>query len=185
MKSSNPHSGVYEADTTRTLDNNGGNPSCNQGGMAVVSFDPGANRYLGATFNDVAKTLAQGTAPGFHDAVAYGIDQQGGKGGANYAEDKCPPILSDSHGTPHAVAYGLEPGAAQRLNTEGRYTEEVAPTLRENMGDNQAAVAYGVDSYNQVTSEEVINPLRAASGGDTKPMVMAEAPTHTHTHRIR
>ena len=37
----------------------------------VVSFDPGANRYLGATFNDVAKTLAQGTAPGFHDAVAY------------------------------------------------------------------------------------------------------------------
>jgi DNA (cytosine-5)-methyltransferase 1 len=32
MKSSNPHSGVYEADTTRTLDLNGGNPNCNQGG---------------------------------------------------------------------------------------------------------------------------------------------------------
>lgn len=113
MKSSNPHSGVYEADTTRTLDNNGGNPSCNQGGMAVVSF---------------------------------------------------------------------EPGAAQRLNTEGRYTEEVAPTLRANMGDNQAAVAYGVSSYNQDAWEDVSPSLRAASGGDTKPMVMAEAPTHTHTH---
>ena len=36
MKSSNPHSGIYEAETTRTLDNNGGNPACNQGGMAVV-----------------------------------------------------------------------------------------------------------------------------------------------------
>ena len=37
MKSANPHSGIYEADTSRTLDNNGGNPACNQGGIAVVS----------------------------------------------------------------------------------------------------------------------------------------------------
>lgn len=36
MKSSNPHSGVYKADTSRTLDLNGGNPACNQGGIAVV-----------------------------------------------------------------------------------------------------------------------------------------------------
>ena len=38
MKSDNPNSGFYKADTTRTLDTNGGNPSCNQGGMAVVAF---------------------------------------------------------------------------------------------------------------------------------------------------
>lgn len=37
MKSDNPHSGVYEADTARTLDTSGGNPGCNQGGIAVVS----------------------------------------------------------------------------------------------------------------------------------------------------
>ena len=37
MKSDNPHSGFYEAETTRTLDGNGGNPVCNQGGMAVVA----------------------------------------------------------------------------------------------------------------------------------------------------
>lgn len=36
MKSSNPKSGVYVADTSRTLDLNGGNPACNQGGIAVV-----------------------------------------------------------------------------------------------------------------------------------------------------
>jgi DNA (cytosine-5)-methyltransferase 1 len=36
MKSSNPHSGIYKADTARTLDLNGGNPACNQGGIAVV-----------------------------------------------------------------------------------------------------------------------------------------------------
>ena len=36
MMSDNPHSGIYEADTSRTLDANGGNPGCNQGGIAVV-----------------------------------------------------------------------------------------------------------------------------------------------------
>jgi len=36
MKSPNPHSGIYEADTARTLDLNGGSPACNQGGIAVV-----------------------------------------------------------------------------------------------------------------------------------------------------
>jgi hypothetical protein len=44
MKSANPNSGIYEAETSRTLDNNGGNPACNQGGVAVVQaygFDGG------------------------------------------------------------------------------------------------------------------------------------------------
>ena len=35
MKSGNPHSGIYEADTARTLDLNGGNPACNQGGICI------------------------------------------------------------------------------------------------------------------------------------------------------
>ena len=34
---------------------------------------------------------------------AFGIDQQGGKGGANYTEDVAPTICSDPHGMPHAV----------------------------------------------------------------------------------
>ena len=38
MKSSNPHSGIYKADTSKTIDANGGNPGCNQGGIAVVSL---------------------------------------------------------------------------------------------------------------------------------------------------
>ncbi len=36
MKSDNPHSGIYEADSARTLDLNGANPNCNQGGMMIV-----------------------------------------------------------------------------------------------------------------------------------------------------
>lgn len=35
-KSSNPHSGCYEAEATRTLDTHGGNPTCAQGGNIIV-----------------------------------------------------------------------------------------------------------------------------------------------------
>jgi len=42
MLSDNPKSGFYETDTSRTLDLNGGNPCCNQGGVAVVEDADGA-----------------------------------------------------------------------------------------------------------------------------------------------
>jgi DNA (cytosine-5)-methyltransferase 1 len=38
MLSDNPHSGIYKAETSRTIDANGGNPGCNQGGIAVVAL---------------------------------------------------------------------------------------------------------------------------------------------------
>ena len=41
-------------------------------------------------------------------AFCYGLDQQGGKGGANWLKETCPTILSDSHGTPHAVCYAID-----------------------------------------------------------------------------
>lgn len=37
MKSSNPNSGIYEAESSRCLDLNGGNPGCNQGGIVVLA----------------------------------------------------------------------------------------------------------------------------------------------------
>ena len=40
MLSDNPDSGFYEADTSRTLDQGGGSPCCNQGGICVVAPDP-------------------------------------------------------------------------------------------------------------------------------------------------
>lgn len=36
MKSENPNSGFYEDRTSRTLDCNSGNPTCNQGGIVIV-----------------------------------------------------------------------------------------------------------------------------------------------------
>ena len=61
MKSDNPNSGFYKADTTRTLDANGGNPSCNQGGMAVVALEGNGARPsrqgCGYSEEDIVNTL--------------------------------------------------------------------------------------------------------------------------------
>ena len=78
MQSDNPHSSFYEADTSRCLDRGGGNPSCNQGGMAVVAVQGSMigrsdkNGPQGSGVNeDVSLTL---DATDRH-AVAYGIDR--------------------------------------------------------------------------------------------------------------
>ena len=38
MKSPNPNTGIQEIDSIRTLDNNGSNPACNQGGTIVIAL---------------------------------------------------------------------------------------------------------------------------------------------------
>lgn len=78
---------------------------------------------------------------------AYGIDQQGGKGGANYAEDVCPAVLSDSHGTPHAVCYGIDHVVTTGGNCTAQgpcYYEETEATLK---AAGPHAVAYGISAY--------------------------------------
>ena len=90
MKSDNPNSGIYEADTSRTIDANGGNPNCNQGGMAVVSVQgsvigrdekngpngSGVNNDVSFTLNTVDR-----------HAVAYGIDRAAFNQGKNALYD--------------------------------------------------------------------------------------------------
>ena len=74
MKSGNPHSGFYEADTSRTLDANGGNPSCNQGGIAVVAVQGSMigredkNGPQGSGVNEDVSFTLNATD---HHAVAY------------------------------------------------------------------------------------------------------------------
>ena len=51
MLSPNPKSGFYEADTSRTLDQKGSNPACNQGGIAVVYAIDRATFNCGQNFN--------------------------------------------------------------------------------------------------------------------------------------
>ena len=59
MKSDNPKSGFYEADTSRTLDANGGNPTCNQGGIAVIEGNGPRPSHKGDGYkeSDVMSTL--------------------------------------------------------------------------------------------------------------------------------
>jgi len=70
MKSANPHSGIYKAETSRTLDAQGGNPTCNQGGIAIVetvktydirqSSDGTANMRNHAYESDTSRTVDRG-----------------------------------------------------------------------------------------------------------------------------
>ena len=108
MKSGNPNSGVYIAETARTLDNNGGSPACNQGGMAVVQVYDAPGNGDG--------TLAP-TITGDHQnrvtdytAIVYSIDRAAYNQGINAKYD----IGIDNSGTvqtivskgPNAVCIG-------------------------------------------------------------------------------
>ena len=65
MKSENPKSGFYEAETSRCLDANGGNPTCNQGGMAVVAVQ-------GSMIGRADKNGPQGS--GVNEDVSFTLD---------------------------------------------------------------------------------------------------------------
>ena len=85
-------------------------------------------------------------------AVCYTIDMGGGKSSCVILENKSPTLTCTHYGEPAVViakeqdethglfAYGIEPGAAQRLDPTERIWLEKAPTLRANAGDNQTSV---------------------------------------------
>ena len=66
-----------------------------------------------------------------------------------------------------SVAYGFEPGIAKREGNPSRFGEEISPTLRAAMGDNQAAVAVGVDTYNGTVQGNIAATLTADMAGPT------------------
>ena len=81
MRSSNPYSGIYKADTARTLDINGGSPACNQGGMLVL-FDNHREdaRYTGPC--DASPTITSHLGTGGLNAPLVVTDY------------KCPPVVN-------------------------------------------------------------------------------------------
>lgn len=93
MKSSNPHSGVYEADTSRTIDTSGTPPSSNQGGIAIVE----SYALQGSMIGRADKNGPQGD--GINEdvsfclntvdkhAVVYAIDRESYNCGQNYARN--------------------------------------------------------------------------------------------------
>ncbi len=71
--------------------------------------------------------------------IAYGIDLQGGKGGANYTENVAPTIMHDSHGTPHAVC--ITGDKTHCLKAEGFDGACNNPNSNPN-GSNSPAIAH-------------------------------------------
>lgn len=130
MKSSNPHSGIYEADTSRTLDGNGGNPSCNQGGMAVVVLEGNgarpSHKGCGYSEEDVSFTLNATEQHG----VAYGIDRatynmgQNARFGIAVEKEVEPTMVAKG---PGAVAHPVYTTSKNSYHTEAE--EDVANTL--------------------------------------------------------
>lgn len=123
MMSDNPHSGFYEADTARTLDANGGNPNCNQGGIAVVAFTQNQRDEV-RDLHGVSGALAAGPGMKQQTYVLQGsmIGRADKNGPQGYGVNEEVSFTLDTADR-HAVAYCM---------TTGEYTqvvEEKAPTL--------------------------------------------------------
>lgn len=81
-----------------------------------------------------------GSAEGADGTGAFGIDQQGGKGGANYTVGVAPTIASDSHGTPHAVSFrerSGKPGGAKESSVNLKRQEHWPPLTSSMSRDSQ------------------------------------------------
>lgn len=123
MKSDNPRSGFYEAQTSRTLDANGGNPGCNQGGIAIVAFAQNQRdevRELGD------KSGALAAEPGMKQQTyvlqgnMIGREDKNGPQGSGINEDVSFTLDAADR---HAVAYCMTTGEYSQV------VKEKAPTL--------------------------------------------------------
>ena len=127
MKSDNPHSGFYEASTSRCLDGNGGNPSCNQGGMAVIEGNGMRPSHKGDGYKEsgVMYTLNATEQHG----VAYGIGRPAMNQGysAQFSfqieEEVEPTLVAAGTGGVAHPSYAMTTGCFMQVN------HEKSPTL--------------------------------------------------------
>lgn len=74
---------------------------------------------------ETRESSAAGTERSLGEPSIFGIDLQGGKGGANYTENFAPTLASDSHGTPHAVSFqerAGKPGGGKGILIQDEHT---------------------------------------------------------------
>ena len=166
MKSSNPHSGIYEADTSRTLDGNGGNPSCNQGGMAVVAFAQNQRdevRDLGTKAGCISAEPGMKQQTYVLQGNMIGRSDGNGPQGDGINEDVSFTLNTVDR---HAV-YAMTTGSFTQV------AEDKAPTVLARDYKDRAAVCYGIgrDTFNQgknakfaPTFEEELQPTLVAKG---------------------
>ncbi|NCB42162.1 MAG: DNA cytosine methyltransferase [Clostridia bacterium] len=156
MLSSNPHSGIYEAESSRTLDANGGNPGCNQGGIAVVSLQ-------GSMIGREDKNGPQGSGTGEdvsftlntidRHAIAYAMTTGHF---AQVEKEQSPTLLSRDYKDAPIVsqpAYGIDRAAfnqGQNALYKPAIEEEQQPTLT---AKGPGAVAQPASFYPQMKAE--------------------------------
>ena len=155
MLSDNPHSGIYEAETSRTLDTGGGNPGCNQGGIAVVEQHPIAGGFT-SPYNetDIAPTIdTDGGRPTHNQIGVSAVESYALQGSMIGRDDKNGP---QGDGISEDVSFTLNTvdRHAVYAMTTGSYmqtTEDQSPTLMARDFKDPAAVAYGIgrDAFNQ------------------------------------
>lgn len=118
------------------------------------------------------------------------IDQQGGKGRANYAENVMPTLCSDSHGTPHAVAYTLKIRSGVDVDSAGKAAGKgalIQTNLSGTLGVSQDQYLFQPIKLLEMThADEVIRECkgdkcptlqaRMGTGGNQVPLVMEEKP---------
>ena len=184
MKSSNPYSGIYEADTSRTLDANGGNPTCNQGGIAVVQ---GFDGYNADITGDKAATLGVncGMSSGRNGVITdtHILDDQGGSVINVRTDGKAPTIRAQMGGHPPVV---MIPESAEGLDAYNQVlTGDKAKTLNSaaSDADHVPCAVYSVENHpadSRVNLDESgkVQTLtsRMGTGGGNVPMVMEEMP---------
>ena len=161
MKSDNPHSGIYEADTSRTLDAlNCGYPGCNQGGMAVVQpicFEPGAASRLGGyCYEDTCGTLRAEMGDN-QFSVAYSINHQGGNV-EQIIEGLSGTLTAATNSSGNnklSVAYSIENRPADSrvdIDDSGK-----VQTLTSRMGTGGGNVPMVMETYQRVTGPLMAN----------------------------
>ena len=131
MMSDNPHSGFYEAETSRTLDRSGGDPTCNQGGICVVEPVAFTQNQRDEIRDLGEKSAALAAEPGMKQQTfvlqgnMIGRKDENGPQGDGVNEDVCFTLdATDRHGVcaPEDV-YAMTTGSYMQV------AKEVAPTL--------------------------------------------------------
>jgi len=130
MKSDNPNSGFYEAETSRTRDANGGNPTCNQGGIAVIEGNGSRPSHKGDGYkeSDIMYTLnaTEQHAVAFADVHATLSANDGPKGPSSQM------MKNPEENFVGEPSYGIgRPAMNQGYNASFSFQieEEVEPTL--------------------------------------------------------
>ncbi len=167
MKSSNPHSGIYEADTSRTLDGNGGNPGCNQGGIAVVCVDQGGGKSSCSISENISPTLActHGGEPAICiQGSVIGRDDKNGPQGDGINKDVSFTLNTIDR---HAV-YAMTTGSFTQV------TQDTSPTLMARDFKDPNAVCYGIgrDAFNQGKNAQFTPSVSA----ERQPTLVAKGP---------